>query len=79
MKRSQSMFNRVFGVPPGPDAPKLDRLLWLRGYYLRNLALMAVGIVGVLLFLPPWVVVLVASPWLIGFGRLTAEIRREQR
>ena len=79
MNRSQSIFNRVFGVKPGPDAPTLDRLLWFRGYYLRNLALMAVGIVLVLLFFPPWVVVLIASPWLIGFGRLTAEIRRERR
>ena len=78
MNRSQSIFRRVFGVKPGPDAPKLDRLLWFRGYYLRNLAPMAVGIVLVLLFLPPWIILLVASPWLIGFGRLTAEIRRER-
>jgi hypothetical protein len=79
MGRTQSIFNRLFGVKPGPDAPKLDRLLWFRGYYLRNLALVAPGIVVLLLFLPPWVVVVVASPWLIGFGRLTAEIRRERR
>jgi hypothetical protein len=40
----------MFGVKPGPDAPKLERLLWFRSYYLRNLALMALGIVVVLLF-----------------------------
>jgi hypothetical protein len=73
-----SMFNRLYGVKPGLDAPKLDRLLWFRGYYLRNLILAVPALALVLLFLPPWVVVLVASPWLIGFARLSAEIRNER-
>jgi uncharacterized membrane protein YdbT with pleckstrin-like domain len=76
MRRAQSIFTRVFGVPPGPEAPKLDRLLWFRRYYLRNLGLVAVAIVLVLVFLPPWLVVVVLAPWLIGFARLSAEIRR---
>jgi len=29
-------FNRYYGVKPGRDAPKLQRLLWFRGYYLRG-------------------------------------------
>jgi hypothetical protein len=42
---------------------------------------MALGIVIVVLFLPPWIVVIVALPWLLGFARLSAEIRgkRETR
>jgi uncharacterized membrane protein YdbT with pleckstrin-like domain len=79
VSRSQSIFSRVFGVIPGPDAPRLDRLLWFRRYYLRNLPLMALGIVIVVLFLPPWIVVIVALPWLVGFARLSAEIRGERK
>jgi uncharacterized membrane protein YdbT with pleckstrin-like domain len=78
MNRAQSIFNRIFGVKPGPEAPKLDRLLWFRRYYLRNLGLMAVAVVLVLLYLPPWIVVVVLAPWLMGFARLSAEIRRER-
>ena len=78
MNRAQSIFNRVFGVKPGPDAPKLDRLLWFRTYYLRNLGPMALGIAGVMLFLPPWIAAVVVLPWLVGFARLSAEIRRER-
>jgi hypothetical protein len=79
MPRSQAIFDRVFGVKPGPDARKLERLLWFRGYYLRNLV-PAVLVIGVLLlFGPPLIVVVVALPWLLGFARLSAEIRRERR
>lgn len=74
-----SIFNRVFGVKPGPEAPKLDRLLWFRRYYLRNLGLIAVAIIAVLVYFPPWIVVVVLAPWLMGFARLSAEIRRERR
>jgi hypothetical protein len=79
MSRSQAIFDRVFGVKPGPEAPKLERLLWFRGYYLRNLALAVPATIAVLVFLPPWIVVVVALPWLLGFARLNAEIRRERR
>ncbi|MEA2215010.1 MAG: hypothetical protein QOK19_571 [Solirubrobacteraceae bacterium] len=74
-----SIFDRVFGVKPGRDAPKLDRLLWFRSYYLRTLPLNLLGIVVVVLFLPPWIVVVVALPWLLGFARLGAEIQRERK
>jgi hypothetical protein len=78
MNRTQSIFNRWFGVKPGLDAPKLERLLWFRNYYLRSLPLMALGIVIVVVFLPTWILVVVALPWLLGFARLSAEIRRER-
>ena len=38
------LFDRIFGIKPGRDAPKLERLLWFRGYYLRNLPLVAFAI-----------------------------------
>lgn len=79
MNRGMSLFNRVYGIYPGPDAPKLERLLWFRSYYLRNLALIALGIVVVLVYLPLWIVAVIMLPWLLGFARLTAEIRRERR
>jgi uncharacterized membrane protein YdbT with pleckstrin-like domain len=78
MSKSQSIFRRLYGVAPGSEAPKLERLLWFRGYYLRNLGLMALGIVFLVLFLPPWIIAVVLMPWIVGFARLSAEIRRER-
>ena len=77
------LFNRVFGIKPGQDAPKLERLLWFRGYYLRNLPLMTLAIVALTaLFLSSsdwWIAVVVALPWIAGFARLNVEIRSEKR
>ncbi len=78
MDRFLPMFNRVFGVKPGRDAPKLDRLLWFRRYYLRNLVLVVPVAVLVLAFAPAWILVLVMVPWLLGFARLSAELRQER-
>jgi uncharacterized membrane protein YdbT with pleckstrin-like domain len=72
------IFDRVYGVKPGREAPKLERLVWFRSYYLRNLALMVPVAILVLLFLPAWLLVVVVLPWLFGFLRLNAELRRER-
>jgi ABC-type dipeptide/oligopeptide/nickel transport system permease subunit len=76
------LFNRIFGVKPGRDAPKLERLLWFRGYYLRNLPLMVL-VLGVLaLSLGSsqwWIAVVLALTWIAGFARLNVEIRSEKR
>lgn len=72
------LFNRIYGVMPGRDA-KLERLLWFRGYYLRNLPLTALGVVGLSLLLRSWLVGLILLPWLVGFARLNVEIRTEKR
>jgi len=74
-----SIFNRVYGVKPGRDASPLERALWFRGYYLRNLALAVPACILVLAFLPPWLLVIVLLPTLVGFIQLTREIRRERR
>ncbi len=79
VNRLLSIFNRVYGVKPGRDAPPLERALWFRGYHLRNLALAAPACVLVLAFLPAWVLLIVLLPTLLGFIRLTAEIRRERK
>jgi hypothetical protein len=79
--RFMRAFNRFYGVKPGPDAPKLDGLLWFRSYYLRGLVPIAV-VYGLALLLTrfSWVLYAVISlPWIIGFARLSVEIRREQR
>jgi hypothetical protein len=80
-RRTQPIFDRIFGVKPGSDAPRLDRLLWFRGYYLRWLPLtafvMALGLV--LVAWSPWVVAVLALPWLYGFARLNVQIHHEQR
>ena len=76
------LFNRIFGVKPGRNAPRLERLLWFRGYYLRNLPLAALAIGALALFLKPshlWIVAIIALPWAAGFTRLNVEIRNEKR
>jgi hypothetical protein len=76
------LFDRIFGIKPGRDAPKLERLLWFRGYYLRNLPLVAFAIGALALVLSPsywWIAVIAALPWIAGFALLNAEIRREKR
>jgi uncharacterized membrane protein YdbT with pleckstrin-like domain len=70
--------NRMFGVMPGREA-KLERLLWFRRYYLRNLPLVAFVDVVALLFLSWWFLALLLLPWLAGFARVNVEIRREKR
>jgi uncharacterized membrane protein YdbT with pleckstrin-like domain len=79
MDRFLPIFNRVFGVKPGPEKPKLERLLWFRGYYLRYLALMAPACALLLTFLPPWILAIVVLPWVLGFARLNLELRSERR
>jgi hypothetical protein len=81
MGRILPIFNRrVFGVKPGRDAPKLDRLRWYRRYYLVNLAIIVPAAVWIAIYLPSWIfVVLVGLPWLLGFIRLNLELRRERR
>jgi hypothetical protein len=81
-QRPHPTFNRIYGVKPGRDAPKLDRLLWFRSYYLRNLPLTVVGIVVLALLLGPsshWLLAVIALPWVLGFARLNLEIRRAKR
>jgi hypothetical protein len=76
------LFNRIFGTKPGRNAPKLERLLWFRGYYLRNLPLAALAIGALALFMSSsywWITIIVALPWLAGFARLNVEIRSEKR
>ena len=76
------LFNRIFGVKPGRDAPRVERLRWFRGYYLRNLPLMALAIGALALVLKPshlWIAAVIVLPWVAGFTRLTAEIRTERR
>ena len=75
------MFDRAFGVKPGRSAPKLDRLLWFRGYYLRNLSFIIVVVWALLLVVRVSLVFLavIALPWILGFAILNVEIRREQR
>lgn len=60
----------------------MERLLWFRGYYLRNLPLAAVVIGALALFLSAsqwWIAVVVMLPWVVGFARLNVEIRSEKR
>ena len=79
---ARRVFNRIFGVKPGPGAPKLDRLLWFRGYYLRNLALMVPLLALMTAFLTSWrwiVIAVAAVSWGLGFTLLNAEISREKR
>jgi uncharacterized membrane protein YdbT with pleckstrin-like domain len=76
------LFNRIFGVKPGRDAPRLERLRWFRGYYLRNLPLTALAVAALALLLKPsqlWIAAVIMLPWTAGFTRLNVEIRNEER
>jgi hypothetical protein len=73
------LFNRIFGVKPGRDAPKLERLLWFRRYYVRNLPLTVMGVALVASFLSLWIVAIFALPWLAGFAVLNVQIMGERR
>jgi hypothetical protein len=76
------LFNLIYGIKPGRDAPRLERLRWFRGYYLRNLPLAALAIGALALALKPsygWIAAVVMLPWVAGFARLTVEIRNEKR
>ncbi len=79
-KWCQRIFDRFYGVKPGRNARKLDRLIWFRGYYLRNLPVIVVGWIFLLALHTSWVLLaVIALPWVLGFARLNVEIRREQR
>jgi hypothetical protein len=77
------LFNRIFDTFPRASASKLERLLWFRGYYLRGLPLLALGIGAVLALgvnAPHlWIAALAMLPWVVGFARLNVEIRNEKR
>jgi hypothetical protein len=75
--RGMAAFNRYFGVKPGRDAPKLERLVWFRGYYLKNLPLYVL-LLPMLWYYSVWLAALVTLPWVAGFLRLNYEIRRER-
>jgi hypothetical protein len=74
---------RLVGKPPAKGAPTKDRLLWLRRYYLRMLALL-VPLIVLLVVYPPnrwaWILIGVgALGWVQGFASLSLRIRRETR
>jgi hypothetical protein len=79
MSKGMSIFNRIYGVKPGRDAPPLERAYWFRRYYFVNLALAVPACVLVLVFLPAWVLVIVLLPTLVGWSWLAVEIKRERR
>jgi hypothetical protein len=73
-------FVRIYGPKPGRGAPKLERLLWFRGYYLRSfpLSVLAVVVLVVLLGGSLWWSLLLLIP-LLGYARLEWEIRKARR
>ena len=74
---------RFLGEPPASGATRMERLLWLRGFYLRMIPLSVAVSAMVALFLPaPWAWVvpcLSVLLWAQGFVTLNVQIRRERR
>jgi hypothetical protein len=65
------LFNRIFGIKPARDAPKLERLLWFRGYYLRWLPLTVLAIAALSVIASHWWIPVVAALlWIAGFSRV---------
>jgi hypothetical protein len=81
--RLASVGYRIVGTPPARDAPKKERLLWLRRYYLRMLLLALPAYVLAVIFLStPWIWIVLGVGillWVQGFASLSFQIRRESR
>ncbi len=78
-----SVANKLFGVPPGPGAARIERLRWVRRFYLRPLPLVViVYTLGVTSVRSPveWALLGTgALLWIQGFASLSLRIKREQR
>lgn len=79
MKR---LVTRIYGQPPGPDASRLDKLVWVRrtAYYGTAWTWVLFAAVFVLTRSSPvgWIVLAVCgSVWLSGFASINLRIRRE--
>jgi hypothetical protein len=75
---------RIYGQPPAPDAPRLEKLIWVRrtAYYGTVWAWVLIAAVFVLTIssLAGWIVLAVCgSMWLSGFASINLRIRRERR
>lgn len=74
---------RVFGPPPAKGAPEIERLVWLRRFYLTSLPLSLCVYAMVALFgLPTWGWIALgfgAVIWVAGFTSLALRIRRVDR
>jgi hypothetical protein len=73
---------RILGPPPVRDAPRIERLRWIRRFYLRQLPVAVIIAVTVAIISPApiaWAIpVAIAVPWLIGFTTLHFQIQRER-
>jgi hypothetical protein len=74
---------RLYGHPPGPDAPRLEKLIWVRrtAYYGTAWTWVLIAAVFVLTISSPvgWIVLAVCgSVWLSGFASINLRIRRER-
>ncbi len=74
---------RIYGAPPGPGAPREERLRWIRRFYVRPAPFNLLIFVAAAIVVPQWwvwaLLGLLAVMWLSGVTRLTREIRREHR
>jgi hypothetical protein len=74
---------RIFGKPPAANAPRKERLLWLRRYYLRTLLVSLPALVLLAVYSSrAWVWAVLgagALVWVQGFASLSVRIRRERR
>jgi hypothetical protein len=75
-----SLAVKLFGEPPGEDAPDAAKLRWVRRFYLRPLPLVLVVYAMLALWATSAVVLVLAAVgalvWLQGFISLSLRIRR---
>lgn len=83
MKALRAASVRLYGEPPSKDAPRSQRLRWVRRLYLRMLLFALPAYACVFVFTrQTWVFVVVAVGaliWLEGVTSISIRIRREQR
>ena len=78
----RALGNRLFGKPPSREAPRVEKLRYLRRFYLRPLPVsIPVIVFAVILTWGTWALAFIAigvGLWLQGFLSLSRKIRRER-
>jgi hypothetical protein len=78
--RMTNGFSRVFGPLPPKDAPKVTQLIYVRRFWIRSLAILAVPyVLAFLVVAALWFRLILgvgALCWVIGFVSANVELRR---
>jgi hypothetical protein len=78
----RSLAAKIFGEPPDREAPRVEQMRWVRGFYLKPLPLTLLACAFIVIYAPTPVLIAAGvglTIWLQGLISLTLRIRREER